>query len=216
MSTKSGIPQPSLQRLPIYYRRLRYAIKEGIHFVSSNDLGRSAGVPGAQVRRDMSYLEEVGRPGVGYDARSLAAHLEEFLGLINDKEAVLVGLGNLGRALVLHPGFKRYGLQMIALFDNDAAKVGQFVGDSEILPVEKLSNLSQRLNIQIGIITVPAESAQEVADAMVAGGIKVIWNFAPCRLTVPESVLVKNEDLAAELALLSHHIAQRRTTVPGE
>ena len=173
-------------------------------------------MPGAQVRRDMSYLEEVGIPGVGYDARSLAAHLEKFLGLVNDKEAVLVGMGNLGRALALHPGFKRYGLQIIALFDNDAAKVGQIVGGREILPVEKLSNLSQRLNIQIGIITVPAESAQEVADAMVAGGISVIWNYAPSRLTVPENVLVKNEDLAAELALLSHHIAQRRTTVPGE
>ena len=216
MSTESGIPRPSLQRLPVYYRRLQYAIKEGVHFVSSNDLGRSAGVPGAQVRRDMSYLEEVGIPGVGYDARSLAAHLEKFLGLVNDKEAVLVGMGNLGRALALHPGFKRYGLQIIALFDNDAAKVGQIVGGREILPVEKLSNLSQRLNIQIGIITVPAESAQEVADAMVAGGISVIWNYAPSRLTVPENVLVKNEDLAAELALLSHHIAQRRTTVPGE
>lgn len=173
-------------------------------------------MPGAQVRRDLSYLEEAGLPGVGYDARSLAAHLEEFLGLVNDKEAILVGLGNLGQALALHPGFKRYGLQMIALFDNDAAKVGQVVGDREILPVEKLSNLSQRLHIQIGIITVPAESAQEVADAMVAGGIKVIWNFAPCRLTVPENVLVKNEDLAAELAMLSHHITQSKIGVSGE
>jgi redox-sensing transcriptional repressor len=172
-------------------------------------------VPGAQVRKDLSYLSEHGRPGIGYDARSLAFSLEEFLGLINDKEAVLVGVGNLGRALALYHGFARYGLQIIALFDNDVAKVGQTISGRRILPVGKLVNLAQRLHIQMGIITVPASAAQGVAEAMVEGGIKVIWNFAPCRLVVPEDVLVKNEDLAAQLATLSHHITRRKVAVPG-
>ncbi len=210
-----GVPSPALQRMPVYYRRLRQAIEEGVPFVSSDDLGRSVGMPGAQVRKDLSYLLQHGRPGVGYDTRSLASHLEEFLGLVNDKEAVLVGVGNLGRALALYPGFAHYRLQIIALFDNHSDKVGQTVGERQILPVEKLANLAQRLHIQIGIITVPDGAAQEVADAMVTGGIKVIWNFAPCRLTVPGDVLVKNEDLAAELAALSHHITQRKVIVSG-
>jgi redox-sensing transcriptional repressor len=173
-------------------------------------------VPGAQVRKDLSYLSEHGRSGIGYDARSLASYLEEFLGLINDKEAVLVGVGNLGRALALYPGFASYRLQIIALFDNDVAKVGQTIGGRRILPMEKLANLAQRLHIQMGIITVPASAAQEVAEAMIAGDIKVIWNFAPCRLVVPEGVLVKNEDLAAELATLSHHITRFKMAMPDK
>lgn len=209
MQPHEGIPLPSLRRLPLYYRYLAQALQEGRAFVSSEELGQHAGVPGAQVRKDLNYLGETGRPGVGYDTKTLAALLEDFLGLVNDKEAVLVGAGNLGRALASYPGFARYGLQIVALFDNDPAKIGQTIAGREVLPVEKLTSLIRRLHIQMGIITVPAEAAQAVADAMVAGGIKVIWNFAPCRLTVPADVLVKNEDLAAELATLSHFIARR-------
>jgi len=208
-----GVPQPALQRMPVYYRCLLQSIKEEVPFISSDELGRSVGMPGAQVRKDLSYLSKHGRPGMGYDARSLASHLEEFLGLVNDKEAALVGMGNLGRALALYPGFASYKLQIIALFDNNPAKVGQTVSDRQILPMEKLANLTKRLHIQMGIITVPVGAAQEVADTMIAGGIKVIWNFAPCRLAVPGDVLVKNVDLAAELATLSHHITQRKITV---
>lgn len=210
VKAKLGIPMPSLRRLPIYYRRLLQAVDEGVSFVSSEELGRAAGVPGAQVRKDLSCLPEDGYPGVGYDARALAAQLEEFLGLVNDKEAVLVGAGNLGRALALYPGFECYRLRIIALFDNDPAKIGQEIGERKVLPVEKLPNLAQRLHIQMGIIAVPASSAQQVADAMVEGGITVIWNFAPTSLRIPTNILVKHEDLAAELAMLSHHITQRR------
>jgi len=128
---------------------------------------------------------------------------------VNDKEAVLVGVGNLGRALASYTGFERYGLRIVALFDQDPAKVGMLVGEHQVLPASKLADLASRLHIQMGIITVPACAAQSVADLMVAGGIRVIWNFAPCRLSLPDSVLVKNEDLAAELATLSHHITHR-------
>ncbi len=210
MSDKPGIPLPSLRRLPIYYRLLTEALENGAASISSEELGGGAGVPGAQVRKDLSYLPEYGRPGVGYNVRALAAYLEEYLGLVNDKEAVLVGAGNLGRALISYPGFERYGLQIIAVFDKDPTKMGDLIGGHEILPVHKLPDLSRRLHVQMGIICVPAEQAQGVADLMVAGGIDVIWNFAPCRLAVPEEVLIKNEDLAAELATLSHHITQRK------
>lgn len=205
-----GLPRPTLNRLPIYYRRLRQAVDEGTAYLSSADLAQSADVSEAQVRKDLSHLELDGRSGVGYDAKQMAAYLEEFLGLVNDKEAVLVGVGNLGRALALFPGFARYGLNIVACFDNDPLKVGQQVGECEVLPVAKLPDLAQRLHILMGIITVPVEAAQEVADLMIQGGIQVIWNFAPCRLRVPEGTLVQNEDLAAQLATLSHLIAQRK------
>jgi redox-sensing transcriptional repressor len=209
-SQSVGIPEPSLRRLPIYYRRLRQAIDQGGEVVSSRELGESASVPDAQVRKDLSYLELVGRPGVGYDARGLAAQLEEFLGLVNDKEAVLVGAGKLGMALAMYPGFVRYGLQIIVLFDNDPARLGELPDGRHVLPVEKLTDLVSRLQVRIGIITVPECVAQAIANAMVDGGIQVIWNFASCKLDVPADVLVKNQDLAAELATLSHHISQRR------
>jgi redox-sensing transcriptional repressor len=209
MDVYPSIPLPSLRRLPIYYRRLRSALDSGQSVISSQDLGDAADVPAAQVRKDLSHVGEFGRPGVGYDVAALAECLETFLGLVNDKEAVLVGVGNLGRALVSYPGFTRYGLRIVALFDADVAKVGREVGEHRILPVSKLADLARRMHIQMGIITVPADAAQEVADQMVAGGISVIWNFSPTTLRVPEGVLVKNEDLAAELATLSHHISLR-------
>lgn len=206
----AGIPAPSLRRLPIYYRRLAQALDEGRTSLSSKELGDAAGVPDAQVRKDLGYLSYEGRPGVGYDARLLAACLEEFLGLANDKDAVLVGLGNLGRALAYYPGFERYGLHIIAIFDSDPAKQGRLPDGRQVFPIDKLTDLVSRLQVRIGILTVPEAEAQRVADALIAGGVQVIWNFASCKLNVPKDVLVKNEDLAAELATLSHHITQRK------
>jgi len=210
------IPAPTLNRLPIYYRRLLDAVAEGAAYVSSAELGRNAGVPPAQVRKDFSYLSQKGRPGVGYEARALAGHLEEFLGLVDTKEAVLAGAGNLGRALALYPGFPAYGLQIVVLFDNDPDKVGQEVDGRTIMPVDKMGDLIQRMRIHIGIITTPETAAQEVADAMVEAGIKVIWNFAPQSLVVPRDVFVKNEDLAKELAVLSHHVNRLNIVPEGD
>ena len=214
-SKSVGLPMPTLRRLPIYYRRLCQAIDAGVPFLSSADLAQSAGVSEAQVRKDLSHLDLYGRSGVGYDVAAMVAFLGEFLGLVNDKEAVLVGMGNLGRALAQYPGFARYGLHIVSVFDNDPAKVGQKVGDHEILPVHKLPDLTQRLHIQMGIITVPAEAAQAVADLMVRSGIQIIWNFAPRHLHVPEGVFVRDQDLAAELVVLSHRIAQQNSIPPA-
>jgi len=210
VKVQGGIPQPALRRLPIYYRRLRAAVEAGVAYVSSEELGASAGVPGVQVRKDLSYLSLYGRSGVGYEARALAADLEDFLGLVNDKEAVLAGAGNLGRALALYKGFERYGLQIVALFDSDPSRLGELPNGRIVFPIEKLTNLVQRLQVQIGILAVHEESAQSVADTMVSAGIKAIWNFAPCKLSVPADVFVKNEDLACELATLSYHVARRK------
>jgi redox-sensing transcriptional repressor len=204
------IPRATLERLPTY---LRYLIGQLSHqgvLVSSEELAEVAGVNPAQVRKDLRYLvQSGGTPGVGYEVRRLIFEIEEALGITKPKEAVLVGAGRLGSALVQYPGFDRYGLNIVALFDVDERKVGQKIGEKPILPLSKLSDLPLRLGIRLGIVCVPAEAAQGVVDLMVGAGIKVIWNFAPAQLSVPSDVFVKNEDLAAQLAKLSYYLAHR-------
>lgn len=202
------MPVPTLHRMMIYYRRLKQAVESGETYISSADLGLEADATSEQVRKDLSYLPtpSQGRSRVGYPCLELAGIIEDTLGLVKDKEAVLVGVGNLGKALALYPGFAQYGLRITVLFDSDPKLIGTHVGDTVVLPVEKLTNLVERMLIRIGIITVPARAAQSVADAMVAGGIKAIWNFAPVRLKVPEDVYVRNMDLSSELVTISKHI----------
>lgn len=206
LSKASGIPIPTLRRLPLYYRHLLSSVENGQQHVSSVELGRAAGATPEQVRKDLSYLASQGRSRVGYSAVTLAALIEQTLGLVNDKEAVLVGAGRLGQALALYPGFAQYGLKIIVLFDNDPDKVGTRVGTLEVLPVEKLSNLVERMKIRIGILTTPPEVAPAVAQEMVTGGIKAIWNFTAARFDVPADVMVRNVDLAPEVAVMSHYI----------
>lgn len=211
-----GIPKPSLRRLPLYYRQLRELAAKNIRITSSEELGAAVNVPAAQVRKDLTYLGELGRPGVGYEVLSLAAHLEDILGIVKDKEAILVGAGRLGTALAGYEGFRHYGLDIVALFDIDEAKIGTPVGEKTISPLSRLPDLVRRRNIQIGIIAVPAPAAQEVAELMAESGITVIWNFAPTNLRLPDHIWVENEDLAARLATLSYHIARQKTCVRDE
>ncbi|HOG46682.1 MAG TPA: redox-sensing transcriptional repressor Rex [Anaerolineae bacterium] len=206
---KPGIPRPTLSRLPLYHRFLAQVSEAGRAVVSSEEMGRALNLPAAQIRKDLSCLAEFGRPGVGYEVAELLANLEEFLGLANDKEAVVVGAGRLGQALASYPGFAAYGLRIVALFDVDPAKIGLEVAERPVFALEKLADLVGRLHIQMGIITVPAAAAQAVADAMVAAGITVIWNFAPARVGVPAGIWLESEDLASHLATLSYHIKRR-------
>ena len=209
MAELRAIPEASLVRLHTYYRVTRQALDEGQTTISSEEIAAASGNTAAQVRKDLSYVGQLGRPGIGYEVLPLAATLEEFLGLANDKEAVLVGAGRLGMALAAFSGFARYGLRIIALFDTDPAKAGWLVDDKPVFPLEKMADLVRRLHVQIGIITVPAEAAQQVANEMVAAGIIAIWNFAPCKLSLPDNILVYNEDLASRLATLAYYIRGR-------
>lgn len=210
MDREMEIPRPSLARLPIYYRRLLRALEDGEAVVSSQALGEAAGVPAAQVRKDLSHIGEMGRAGIGYDSHELATALRGFLGLGNDKEAVLVGAGNLGRALAGYPGFERYGLRILALFDVDPARIGQMVDGKPVYALERLEAVVRHADIRMGILCVPADAAQSVVDQMVTAGIEVIWNFAPRALQVPPHVLLQTEDLASRLATISYHITRKR------
>lgn len=203
MNKRPKIPIPSLNRLPLYYRYLLEAREQRLSVVSSEMLGDAAGVPAAQVRKDLGYLGEFGRPGIGYDVAEMQRRLAELLGLATEKEVVVVGAGRLGSAIAAYPGFATYSLRIAALFDKDPSKVGSKVGELEVLDADDLPSFVRGRGIQMAILAVPAAAAQQVARQMVEAGIRAIMNFAPVKLEVPSGVVVSNEDLAARLATLS-------------
>jgi redox-sensing transcriptional repressor len=203
------IPQPSLNRLPQYHHYLCELHAQGVDQVSCSRIGAALNLVPVQVRKDLQYTGIIGRPRTGYSVPELIKAIEGFLGWNNVNEAFLVGAGNLGTALLGHQRFTRFGLQIVAAFDADPAKIGQKIYDKAVLPLDKLADLAQRMSIHLGIITTPAEAAQAVAGEMVRGGIQAIWNFAPVRLQVPEHIIVHSEDLYSSLASLSWKLAQR-------
>jgi len=203
VNKRPKIPIPSLNRLPLYYRYLLEAREQRLSVVSSEMLGDAAGVPAAQVRKDLGYLGEFGRPGIGYDVAEMQRRLAELLGLATEKEVVVVGAGRLGSAIAAYPGFATYSLRIAALFDKDPSKVGSKVGELEVLDADDLPSFVRGRGIQMAILAVPAAAAQQVARQMVEAGIRAIMNFAPVKLEVPSGVVVSNEDLAARLATLS-------------
>jgi redox-sensing transcriptional repressor len=204
-----AIPQASLRRLPQYHHYLVELEAKGVSRVSTSLIGRELNLVPVQVRKDLQYTGIVGRPKTGYEVKELIQTIESFLGWNNVNEAFLVGAGNLGTALLGHERFSRFGLRIVAAFDTDAAKIGSWIHDKAVLPLDKLPELAGRMGIHLGIITAPAEVAQSVADRMIEAGIQAIWNFAPVRLRVPERIFVHNEDLYSSLASLSWKLAAR-------
>src|ERR1035438_5232314 len=204
-----SIPQPSLRRLPQYHHYLVDLEAAGTHQISCSAIGRDLGLVPVQVRKDLQYTGIVGRPKTGYSVSELILSIETFLGWNNVNEAFLAGVGNLGTALLGHERFTQFGLKIVAAFDTDPAKIGQWIHEKAVLPLEKLASLASRMSIHLGIITTPAQVAQAVADEMVKGGIQAIWNFAPVKLRVPDHIIVHNEDLYNSLASLSWKLARR-------
>jgi redox-sensing transcriptional repressor len=203
------IPRPSLGRLPQYHHYLVELEAKGIRQVSCSGIGRDLGLVPVQVRKDLQYTGIIGKPKTGYSVSELILAIETFLGWNNINEAFLVGVGNLGTALLGHERFSKFGLSIVAAFDTDPEKIGQWVHEKAVLPLDRLVDLAQRMSVHLGIITTPAEVAQEVAGEMVKGGIQAIWNFAPVKLKVPEHIIVHNEDLYNSLASLSWKLARR-------
>lgn len=205
----AGIPQPSLNRLPQYHHYLSELNTRGINRISCSAIGLDLNLVPVQVRKDLQYTGIVGKPKTGYSVPELIQAIETFLGWNNVNEAFLVGAGNLGTALLGHERFSSFGLRIVAAFDTDPEKVGQWIHQRMVLPLDKLRDLAQRMSIHLGIITAPAEYAQSIAEEMVAGGIQAIWNFAPVRIKVPAEIIVHNEDLYSSLASLSWKLARR-------
>jgi len=206
-SEVNGIPVNTLRRLPSYLQYLRKLAARGRDVVSCTHLGEHLHLDPTLVRKDLQATGIVGKPKVGYSVPALIAAIEHLLGWDNVTDAFLVGAGSLGTALLGYDGFREHGLNIVAAFDVDPAKIGTTIHGKQVLPLDQFADLAARLHIHIGIITVPAESAQEVADLMVLSGIKAIWNFAPTDVQVPAGVIVENVRLSASLAVLSTRLA---------
>lgn len=198
----------TLQRLPLYLQYLRTLPDDQQIFISARALGGALGFGEIQVRKDLASVSDGGRPKLGYCAAGLRSDIERFLGYDNVSDAVLVGAGRLGKALLSYEGFRAYGLNIVAAFDADPGKCGTDSSGKQILPFGKLENLCERMKIELGIITVPAAAAQSVCDRLIASGIRAIWNFAPTHLMVPDNVILKNENIAASLAVLSKTLSE--------
>jgi len=206
--TTIKIPEPTLRRLPMYYQFLKRQKKEGREFISCTHISNDLNLIPVQVRKDLQNAGAVGKPKVGYEVDTLISIIEGTLGYNNLNEAFLVGMGNLGQALSAHKEFEKCGMEIIATFDTSPLKIGRDYFGKRVFPLNKFKNLSQRMNIKIGIITTPAKNAQEIADLMVDAGIKGIWNFAPVHLNVPDDVTVQNENLATSLSVLLNKMSQ--------
>ena len=203
------ISAQALQRLPAYLHYLKALPAEGDAKISAKALGNSLGYGEIQVRKDLAIVSDGGKPKVGYCVSDLIHDIEAFLGYDSVNDAVLVGAGKLGKALLAYGGFRANGLNIVAAFDSDSMKCGKDESGKQIFPLEKMENLCRRMKIRIGIITVPAAQAQQVCDLLVGSGVEAIWNFAPTHLLVPEGVILKNENMAASLAVLSKHLAEK-------
>jgi redox-sensing transcriptional repressor len=208
------VPEPTLKRLPLYHRYLKGLQAAGREAVSCTDIGAELKLDPTQVRKDLEAAGVVGRPRIGYAVVNVIDGIEEFLGWKKVNEAFLVGAGSMGSALLGYHKFEECGLKIVAAFDSDPAKIGKRIHDKHVLPIEKVTDLAQRMHVLLGIITVPATEAQAVADLLVAGGIRAIWNFAPIRLRVPEGIIVHNEDLYCSLASLSQKLAKALASDP--
>ena len=197
----------ALQRMPYYLEYLKAAQDAGRKVVSCAAMASELGLNDVLVRKDVAAVSsKKGRPKAGFEVDSLISDIEEYMGYHNIKEAVLVGAGSLGKALLRNREFERYGLKIVAAFDTKRSMIHKKVDGVEILSAVRIKEFCLRRGVQIGIITTPAEAAQGVADALADGGIRAIWNFALVKLNVPDSVLVQNEDLASSLAMLSQHL----------
>jgi redox-sensing transcriptional repressor len=200
------VPNPAVRRLSLYLRQLESFKRKGRRKISSKQLGESLGLTDAQIRKDLAYFGQFGHPGIGYRVDDLIEHVRKILGTDKTWNVLLVGVGNLGRALLAYGGFNAKGFNLVAAFDNLPAKVGTRQGEFVIQPLSELAATIQKHSVRLAILAVPADNAQEVADELVAAGIRGILNFAPVSLTVPESVALSAVDLAVQMEQLSFQV----------
>ena len=194
-----------LMRLPGYLAYLKSMPENSPAHISATALAGALGMGEVQVRKDLAMVSDGGRPKIGYLREALIEDIEQFLGYDNTTDAVLIGAGKLGQALMAYNGFDEYGLNIMAAFDRNP-KIEKTDEGKPVYPMTKLEQYCRSHKILMGIITVPSDGAQEVADLLIAGGIKAIWNFAPTHLDVPDNILVQNENMATSLAVLSVHL----------
>lgn len=203
------ISKATIDRLPLYYRTLRLAKEEGIDIISSEELGKRLTITPEQIRKDLASFGQFGKKGVGYYVSELKRNVGEILGLDNHWNIAVIGIGHLGAALSNYQNFTSLGFNLVALFDASPNVIGTVVAGVTVDTIENLEHVVAEKNIHIGVIAVPAPFAQGVADKLVAAGVKGIWNFAPIKIKIPNTMHIVNEDLSVGLSSLSYHITRQ-------
>lgn len=202
---KKEISKSVLKRLPSYLSYLKGLPEDAPPHISATALANALGMGEVQVRKDLAMVSNGGRPKIGYQRLALIDDIEQFLGYDNTTDAVLIGAGKLGQALLEYIGFEAYGLNILAAFDANPEVVSPD-GEHPIYHISQLESFCRTHKVLMGIITVPRQHAQEVCDLLIANGIKAVWNFAPVHLEVPANILVQHENMATSLAVLSMHL----------
>lgn len=200
------VPEPTLRRLPWYLAFAKLVLKQGEAFLSSTQISKNISVDASMVAKDLSYVKISGKTRVGYDVKELVDVLESFLGFTNAHKAYLFGVGSLGGALMHDNGLEQFGLGIMAGFDVKFELSGTSINHIPIHHIDRFTELQKQTGVNIGILTVPVEKAQEVSEVMVAGGIKAIWNFTPYRIVVPENIVVQNTSIYAHLAVMFNRL----------
>jgi redox-sensing transcriptional repressor len=202
-----NVPNPAVRRLSLYLRQLEALKRSGRPTISSKQLGESLSLTDAQVRKDLAYFGQFGQPGVGYRVDALIGQVKRILGTDKTWNVILVGAGNLGRALSAYRGFEAKGFRLIAVFDNDPAKIGKRLGPFTIQPLTAVPETIAKETVKLAILAVPGEHAQAVADDLIDAGVRGLLNFAPVSLTVPPYVALNAVDLAVQLEQLSFQVS---------
>ena len=200
------VPEPTLRRLPWYLSNAKLMREKGETYVSSTQISKQINIDASQVAKDLSYVNISGRTRVGYEIDALIRVLEDFLGFTNMHKAYLFGVGSLGGALLRDTGLQHFGLEIVGAFDINPELVGKEINGIPIYHSDEFEAKMKAGNVNIGVLTVPINIAQEITDKMVSGGIKAVWNFTPFRIRVPENIVVQNTSLYAHLAVMFNRL----------
>ncbi len=200
------VPEPTLRRLPWYLSNIKLMKEKGEQYVSSTQISKEINIDASQIAKDLSYVNISGRTRVGYNIDALIEVLESFLGFTNMHKAFLFGVGSLGAALLRDSGLHHFGLEIVAAFDVNPDLVGKDLNGIPIFHSDDFEAKMKEYDVNIGVLTVPINIAQEITDKMVDGGIKAVWNFTPFRIRVPENIVVQNTSLYAHLAVMFNRL----------
>lgn len=201
-----SIPEPTLRRLPWYLAYLKLEADQGAEFISSTQIAKAINVSASQIAKDLSLVNVAGKTRVGYDVKELVDVLEGFLGFKSVHRAFIFGVGSLGAALLHDRGLSQFGVEIMAGFDVNPELVGKAVNGLPVYHINDFQKMQDKMNVSIGILTVPVDKAQQVAEMMVEGGIKAVWNFTPFRIRMPQHVVVQNTSIYAHLAVMFNRL----------
>jgi len=205
-NSRDFLPEPALRRLPWYLAYVNLLNMRAVDYVSSTQIAKALSIDASQIAKDLSFLNIKGKTRIGYEVASLKNELEYFLGFGEQHNAVMVGVGSLGAALIRDTGLSHYGLNIVAGFDISPDVVGTSINGVPIYDISELEAKRPKLNAEIGIVAVPIESAQETADYLVASGVKALWNFTPFRIRVAADIVIQNTSIYSHLAVMYNRL----------